>query len=253
MANENQYEQLDRYLDGAMPEEEHQAFEAALEQDEQMQKALLLQRDLRAGIDQLGHTALRDRLRQIHQEEVRGHEAPIVPLRSDRGLWRRWAAVAALLVAAVGLLYWAVNRNELAPGDLYASHYEPYPLSLTQRGASEQLAQQQAETAYLAGDYATALPLLQRLIQADPNDGELVLATAIAEWETGKVSEALTRLQGLEGNALLKDRAFWYQAMIHLKNEDWAAAKTALGTVAADEGSRFVEPARELLDQLGAQ
>ena len=253
MANENQYEQMDRYLDGSMPKEEHQAFEAALEQDEQMQKALLLQRDLRAGITRLGHSAFRDRLRQIHEEEVGGHEAPVVPLGSERGLWRRWAAVAALLVAAVGLLYWAVNQTELAPGDLYASHYEPYPLSLTQRGAPEQVAQQQAETAYLAGDYATALPLLQGLVQADPNDGELVLATAIAEWETGKTNEALTRLQTLENHPLLKDRAFWYQAMIHLKQDDRAAAKSALEAVIADEGSRLAEPARELITQLSTQ
>lgn len=253
MANENRYEQLDRYLDGTMTPEEHRAFEAALEQDKQMQKALLLQRDLRAGIDRLGHTALRDRLRLIHQEEVGEQEAPVVSLGSDRGLWRRWAAVAALLVAAVGLLYWAVHQTALTPGDLYASHYEPYPLSLTQRGAPEQVAQQQAEMAYQSGDYSTALPLLHRLVQADPDDGELVLATAIAEWETGKTDEALTRLQSLEDHPLLKDRAFWYQGMIYLKQENWAGAQTALEAVAADEGSRFMESAGELLEKLSNQ
>ncbi len=248
--NEDQREKMEEYLDKEMSGKDRQQFEDELAKNVPMQRALQLEEDLRAGISRLGHTALRDRLRRIHAEEI-GEEdgATIVPMRS-RGLARRWAAIAAMLIAAVGLMYWATQMGATDPAGLYASNYEPYSLELTQRGAGEQSEVQAAEQAYRDGDYATAGSLLEELYQADQQDAEIALGLAVARWENGDSSGALELLQQLVDHPLLSDKAQWYRAMIFLKEENLTAARDALQAVAGDENSTQAVQAQEVLSRL---
>ena len=246
--NENQ---IERYLGQDMSEDERLAFEQELAQDASLRKRLLLEKDLQAGIAQLGHAALRDRLRRIHEEEIgtEGEGATVVPLHS-RAMLRRWAAVALMLIVALGLLYWSVNSGASDPAALYASNYEPYQLELTQRGGGEQSRMQAAEDAYRSGDFAAALPLLEELQAADPQDAQLGLALAITHWERGEEDVALRMLSELSGHPLLSDQANWYRGLILLKEGQSEAAKAALEEVAKEEGSHLANKATTLLEKL---
>lgn len=248
--HEDQYwEKIDDFLDGSMSDEDGSAFSQRLKQEEQLQKDLAFQLQLRQGIAYGSQSDLRERLGKIHQEFQQEGEndtsAKIVPLGG--GMWRRLSVAAGLLIGALTILF--LIQQDADPTQLYASNYEPYTLNNTSRSPGQDDPSSLAVQAYDEGDYTIAIPRLEAALQADPQQADLQLALAISHWEAQDTEKAKEVLQPLLDHPILQDQANWYAALFSLSQEENEQAIQYLEKVKTS-GGKLASKAEQLLKQL---
>ncbi|MCF8245998.1 MAG: hypothetical protein K9J37_15075 [Saprospiraceae bacterium] len=115
MNDEYNFEQIERYLLGRMPEDERASFEESLSQNSQLAEDLQQFRTILGGLELHDYQQLKSKI-NIARAEVKGQDATnalgaktvvMKPKNAFRWLW----AAAAVLVLAVGV-YWAVQQDD---------------------------------------------------------------------------------------------------------------------------------------------
>lgn len=245
---EDQYwEKIDDFLDGKLSTSDKQDFAAQLEQEEQLQKDVRLQKQLRQGVAFGSQLDLRSRLAGIQQEyeAEQAPEAKVVPLK--RAMWTRYAAAAAMLVGALTILF--LIQSPPSSTELFASNYEPYSLKSTTRSPGQDDAVNLAVQAYEAGDYDSAITRLKAALETDPRQAPLQLALAISLWESGQQAEAMAALEPIMDHPILQDQANWYAGLFNLASDDMEAAKQHLQVV-VNSGGALGKAAADLLETI---
>ena len=244
---EDQYwNEIDDYLDGSLNQQAHKAFRQRLSEENKLAKDTLFQQEMRQGIAFGSQQDLRSRLQVIHEEIVgNNQEAKIVPI--GRQLWLRWSAAAALLVGALGILFW-LQQNPSSQ-ELFADNYEVYSLDPTSRSASEEDPAMIALEAYQQKDYTTAIKEFGLILQNEPEQPTLQLALAISYWENGQAQQAKSTIKTLYDHPILKDQAYWYAALFALAEDQPEAAVDYLEKIPSDSG-QLHSKAVNLLDAL---
>jgi hypothetical protein len=244
---EDQYwNEIDDYLDGSLNQQAHKAFRQRLSEENKLAKDTLFQQEMRQGIAFGSQQDLRSRLQVIHEEIVgNNQEAKIVPI--GRQLWLRWSAAAALLVGALGILFW-LQQNPSSQ-ELFADNYEVYSLDPTSRSASEEDPAMIALEAYQQKDYTTAIKEFGLILQNEPEQPTLQLALAISYWENGQAQQAKSTIKTLFDHPILKDQAYWYAALFALAEDQPEAAVDYLEKIPSDSG-QLHSKAVNLLDAL---
>ncbi len=244
---EDQYwNEIDDYLDGSLNQQAHKAFRQRLSEENKLAKDTLFQQEMRQGIAFGSQQDLRSRLQVIHEEIVgNNQEAKIVPI--GRQLWLRWSAAAALLVGALGILFW-LQQNPSSQ-ELFADNYEVYFLDPTSRSAGEEDPAMIALEAYQQKDYTTAIKEFGLILQNEPEQPTLQLALAISYWENGQAQQAKSTIKTLFDHPILKDQAYWYAALFALAEDQPEAAVDYLEKIPSDSG-QLHSKAVKLLDAL---
>jgi plasmid stabilization system protein ParE len=247
--DQDQYwDEIDDFLDRRQSSDKRKAFEKRMQQTAGLAADVKLQTSLRNGIAYGNREAFKDRLRLI-QQETKGSQGKVVAMPAQRGKWKNWLSVAAVLaIATLGVLFWT-QQSTIDQQALFAANYTPYALDLTQRG--EELPDQLArlDASYSAGDFASAATLLDQALENDPSNASLALAKAIADWENDKPDTAQQQLEALFDHPLLKDQAYWYASLFALQKGQTEKAKAYLKEIKADSGSLY-QQAINLLAQL---
>jgi tetratricopeptide (TPR) repeat protein len=237
--DQDQYwEEIDNFLDRRHPADALKAFEERMQQSPQLAADVNLQRSLQHGVAYGSSKALKNRLRQIHQE-TQGSQSKIVSMSPKRRSWQTWLSVAAVLaVAALGVIFW-IQRSGIDSKALYAANYTPYALNLTQRGEELPESLARLDASYSAGDFSSAATLLDQALEADPNNASLALAKAITSWENGQSEAAQKQLESLFDHPLLKDQAYWYAGLFALQKGKIENAKSYLSEIKTDSGNLY--------------
>lgn len=242
---EDQYwDEIDDYLDGNLDQQAHQVFRQRLADESELAKDTLFQQEMRQGIAYGSQHDLRSRLQVIHEETVGGeaHEAKIAPI--GRQLWLRWSAAAALLIGALGILFWI--QQTPSSEQLFAANYEVYQFDATSRGPSDGDPSSLALQAYQEQDYATATKQLSNILQNEPENPTLQLALAISYWENGQREQAQSAIKTLFNHPILKDQAYWYAALFALAENKTEVAMKYLALIPADSGQLHAKAAKLL-------
>jgi tetratricopeptide (TPR) repeat protein len=235
---------LDRYFDDQLSPQERQTVEARVLTEPELgadfalrqQQMLWLQQEPRRQA-MLAQTA--DLGAQYFGEEEAVAPAPI------RVTWTRRLLAAAAAVALLAVAVWVFRGAEKPT---YAGYVQHAPLQLIQRGAAENTAVA-AENAFNAGRYAEALPLLQNLRNAQPDNQVLQLYEGICYLEMNRNAEAMVVFQAIaNGNSALKGEGVWYLALSHWKNGDITTCKQVLQQIQV--GSDRYNQAQQLLSDL---
>lgn len=242
-------EDIEDYLNDEMDESSRKAFEAQLSSDQALQQELALQQTLRAGIRDKGNQLLKQKLKGFHQEEINNtsdsDSAKVIPL-SRRPIVRIMAAAVTLLLVALAYYLFQAPVDD---ADLFASNYEPYAISLVQRGTGQdQLTT--ADELYRNGQYQKALDLLETLAPEISATPKVSMALAICYIETDQLEKAKSQLNGLYDNPLYQDKVQWYLALIALKNKQTETAKAELEKLSQDQNSNYQNRAKSLLQKL---
>ncbi len=242
-------EHIDRYLDGGLNTSEQKAFEQALQQDAQLRREVEIQQELRRGIRNKGNDLLKDRLRKIHSEEItslKKEKTPEVKGKIIRFRRPMLGAVAAILLLVAVFVFFPGKQS---PEKLFAQNYEPYEISLVQRGdEGETLAK--ADQDYRSGNYTAAITALEILLESQPANAKLHLVLGICFLETAQSEQAREHFQLALNNSLYQDKAQWYLALSYLREGDIKNAKTYLEPLSQDQNSSFRERAQRLLNKL---
>jgi len=230
--NDNDWVLIEKYLRGTATEEEQQAVEKK-QADPEFQAAMQVQEDVFTAIEIAGDRNLKARLQQKETElQNQSSKTKIRPLR------RRWlgimavAAAVLLVLTFAGMQFWGGNATQ---NDLFAANFEPFTAvaeSQIQRGQSDALDAQMAYTAFLEGQYETAIAQFETLL-ADNDDAVLRFHLAQALLADQQAERALAILQQLDTRTdfPLAEQTDWYLALTLLETGNTEAARQQLETI----------------------
>lgn len=236
-------ERIDRYLNGRMDAEERRAFEAELATDAQLARDLALQRDMDAMLRRKNQRVqLQAQLQGMSGSYFQAEKGPgkIVGLTRRRLLW------AAGFAAAAALAFFVLRPVLFSPS---YERYAQFPqLALAEKSGGVQN-WAEAETAFNAGNYAKAEPILQAYTEAFPDDRQALLFLGICKMELDRQEEAREIFRSFaDADPSLSDYADWYLALSFLQENDLAGCRAALGDIS--QSSVFYAESQKLLRKL---
>jgi CHAT domain-containing protein len=157
----DQQDDIDRYLNGAMDEQEKRSFLLLLDQDPALRQEFAKQEKL---AELIGLAAMQEELQSIHTEMEAGSHGVTVhsPVKRIPGRW--WLAAAAILLVVLGSDLLTKMSNP--PGKkLFTAWYEPEPGLPTLMGAGQNdQGLMEAMVDYKTKDYPSAILRFRALL-----------------------------------------------------------------------------------------
>ncbi len=252
-------EQIELYAFGKLSGEALQNFEARLVADPdfaamvQQETEILRALRLSPEVDALREQLARIKNGELKMENLSG--ARVVPLR--------WflAAVAALVLLAIAVLFVKKDEKVLTPEQIFAQHFQP-PLSLKSvrriGGTDGQVAQDEwskrrseAEDLYESGDFKGSLEkwkALGALPEALEYQGDIGLKAGLTALRASDFQAAISFFEKTPAGGFKTEKP-WYLALAQLRAGDIATAKKGFEQIAVSD-SPFAEEARAILENL---
>jgi len=244
-------EHIIRYVEGELPAEEQQRFEADMLNDPSLAAEVSLYTELKATLRQRlpeddTKRALLGTLAELNKTYFGpASETPVRTLPSTgakRISMTRWLAgiSAAAAVILVAVLLWP------SAGDSYLNRLgRTNMISLTERGDGGDSLLQQAAVYFNKEEFTKALPLLDIAVRAD-SAGQLALFyRGVALWHTGSADSARKDLlEVYNKGSLLQYEAAFYIALSYAGQKNNTAAREWLRKI--PEGAPISEKARDL-------
>ena len=263
MPKEFTQEMIDQYLSKQLKGEALVAFESKMNTDPVFKKEMETQAFIHRGVNKFGEDEMRSKLKKIRAEVLGkeggkedggqktedGGKGKVVPLGQKKRtkLILRWSMAATIALAIGASVYLIATRQNVSSLDLYASYYEPFNEEINVRNAAATSIANQASQLYKAKKYEAAIPLFLQILESEPNNAEVQLATGVSQLELGRFEKA-TQTFSAVSNPLFKDQAQWYLSMTFLKQSDMTNAKTILEAV--KKGDFNYTKAQEILQAL---
>lgn len=229
--------QTARYVEGDMDDKESLAYETQLAADPELQQYLANYREINLSLAMqfADNTALKEVLAPLNGKYfVARQKVPI---------WKWLSRVAAVLL--FGLLIWAPWRaKNLA--DKYAINAK---MEIVERGNTNEDLETEVANYFNQGNFKKALPLLEKLHKAHPEDAFNTYFYAITLAKTHKTTQAINLFENLfAGNSVYKEDAAYQLAIIYLQQKNNAQAKKWLAKI-SPENLRY-EAAQEIINEL---
>lgn len=257
---EQQYEQIEQYLNGSLPANERLAFENELRQDPALARELTLHRQLQEAIlreapdslmaQALGNAAntfFTDELLPVPEPEKVAQKARNVPF------WYWMAASISLALLVGGGAYFLNSRPSVSPQALYASNFSTYEAPVLFRsGEKEEVSMLKAAfVEYNRKEYRTAADLFAKTLQEKP--GLIVPQFYIGQCELAlkqpeKAIPSFGKVIAHGDNAYVM-QAKWYLALAYLATGKQTQAIPLLREL-SQQNSAFSEQANRILEEL---
>jgi hypothetical protein len=222
--------QINRYLDGALSEEEQRQFEAQQQQSAELRELVGAYRQMRL-LDRhqpliAATTILKDLV----------ENSPVTP---DYGTYRsafepegrKWKPYLILglvaLLATAGLFWWRV-QDQQAANQLVLDNLQPLENFINFK-PDEVFAAANGMRAYDRGDYPAAIVALETAVREEPDDNSLLLYLAVSyqlNQQPAKAQPILTTIAA--GNDISAVPARWYLALNQLSLYQKTAARATL-------------------------
>ena len=243
---EQQFEQIEAYLSGALDGDERAVFEARMAADPEFAAEVELHREVAGAVADHGEVAFEENLRGIAEELEGAGEGKRRP-------WRNYllAAAAVALLAVVG---WVVFQggDPPTPQDLFAEHFQAYEAPATFRGKVPPEKLERAFAPYKGGEWAVALGEFEQLEGEYPGDEEVLFYAGISELALGNGAEGrayLQRVLALPAHTS-EVQGKWYIALSWLAEGNAGAARPLLEELAGFD-NRFQPGSAAILEELG--
>jgi tetratricopeptide (TPR) repeat protein len=233
MKEEHNLALIDKILSGQASAEEKLAFDQLMENDQEFSA---LVKDVELIQEGIQYAATKDELKNFVQ--TLDKKNPIV-------FWRIAAAISLLTVCAFSI-YW-FNR----PADYYQEYYGRYTALTFQ--APRGIADLYELKTSLLNDYKKgngdqeSLIQVQNLLEAYPNDQDLLLLCGLLLMETGSVEAAMDYLVKIDARDLSSISSY-YLSLAYLKLGDYEKARIELKGVV--EPDSLIDVAEQLLMKL---
>lgn len=225
--NEERYLLFDQYLQDELTIDEKANFEKQIAEDSGFAaefgafKTAQQQLENKFGIA-AEREVFKENLMKISDKHFHKNKSKVIALRP----WNY--AVAASVVILVGLFFFNYSKNPVYED--FSQHEQAY---FTERGQAN-AALKQAETAFNAQEYKTAIPLFEKTLKKSKTP-EIQLFYGISLLEENQYQKAETVFEELRsGTSVYKDKATWNLALCKLKQKDYAGCKKILLTIPQD-------------------
>ncbi len=234
------YEDIERFCKNQMSSEEKLAFEKKLLLNDELQTEVELYKN---NIIPLEHKYKHSRAEQDLAQNLNKLGEEYFQPKKTQKLALTWilrtAAVAAIVI--IGLFIF----NPKA--DLYKEYAQHQMLDVQTKGSSNAFLKA-GVTYFNSKNYTQAEESLESYLEQE-NDVQLKLYLGISKLELEKFEEALSVFYSADiQESIFKDKADWYIALTHLKEEETEACKTVLNKISSE--SEFYSEAQDLLKAL---
>ncbi|MEM6684493.1 MAG: hypothetical protein AAF617_01760 [Bacteroidota bacterium] len=225
----NKEELIQDYIANRLSDAEIAQAESLLKTDAEFQELYETHLELTAAFKISNEKALKKRLQALDTiDTTKITETPQQKSKNTFTLVRRLAIAAILIVGA----FIAVNQF-VAQGDIFDSYFEVCPntyLPVT-RGTTNEDATFEAFKAYESGTYDQAALAFKQLLATD-NNPNIRFYYAMSLLNQEKLTVALNELNAISNQTFdYQSESLWYAALIHIKKDNSAAAKTQLETL----------------------
>lgn len=238
--SEDIMDKIDRYLQGKMSSEEHSAFEADMNTNSELKKAI---EDHKSLIFTIEAASAKDELNRIMNREKAKQGKTI-------GIRRSWMAVAASLAILVTSFFLIRNSGGGNQG-LYAEFYQVDPGLPTTMSAESDVQFTEAMVLYKQGEYSRALAEFEKLATDQPASDTLLFYQGICHLELDQAEISAKLLKEVEASStLFGEKAQWYRALSLLKSSDLIGAESILESISGQSGHRYFQEANLLKEKL---
>ncbi len=244
--------QIEKYWKKELDEKAIQSFEERMLSDKNFANTVDDLQTIFSGIEDYGEEEMMQKL-QTWSEEERQFEKKkeTKPVVKQFNLVRWVSAFAAIGLIALAALFLLPKTD--ADEALYASHFEPYPDLISQRGEVEKSQILNGLRLYNEGNYKAAIPILQSENNKANADPRLSMYLAISYSQVGDHKNAQHYFDKiiLSESGNLEYTAHWHKGLDHLKAKDYKNAKAVFHSITQDSQNPFKQKAETILsDQL---
>lgn len=249
---DDQFEKIEKYVNGDMTGKEKVEFEASLSADLELQQ---LTRSYETSLEAIRMTA-NDRLKESlnEYENTLSHKGRQIKTR----YWYAAAAALALLVLSASsiFLFDLIPADQKTLAQLYEEHIEiPNSSTITKRG---QLAEEtvhlynEAITHYQNRNYGLAIPILGALLE-DPDFTRRSAAAfylGLCHLYTDDTSSAIEYLSKVSEQSSFLQQAVWYTGLAYLKADDRDNAKATFLHISQLQNHYRKKEVTQILEEL---
>ena len=207
-------ERIERFLNNEMSGEERDAFNQAMTANEQLRRQVNDVRLMMLGIQE---QSLQEKLPGFHEGLEAGAAVVNIATRKSPFI-KKWMAAAGTIVllgTAYLLFRTGTNTNE----KLFAQYYSADPGMITAMSTTDNYDFERAMVDYKTGNYAAALAVWEKMLQAEPANDTLVYFAGAASIQLRKEKKAegyFSRIVKEKNSPFYRD-ACWYLGLIYLK------------------------------------
>ena len=190
--SQEEFEKIERYLDGSMEREERAGFEESLNSDPGLKTRVEEIRLLQMAVEE---QSLRNKLDEYHREmaSAQTQNKPAAH-KSGRILTLRILAVAASLALLIGFGYWWYYGQKTAGEKLFDKYFQPDPGLLTPMSATSDYAFYRGMVDYKQGNYEEAINRWKPLAEKNPENDTLNFYLGVSYLAGDKPDKAIEYL-----------------------------------------------------------
>lgn len=214
-----QSEEIDRYLEQELNAEELSLFEEELSTNPVLAAEVAMYREVDRALEEKEIMTLRSTLKTIGKETRRENQRAIRMPISRVGV----VSIAASLILLLSIGGILTQRTTSEP-DLYAKYYQPYQGAGTSRSGNTAIDNTLANALqkYNAGEYESALELLQQVTTTDATNPVGHFFTGMSYQETGRFNKAIEEFEMVikDRDNLFIEQAEWYIGLCYLQTQE---------------------------------
>ncbi|MCG8323135.1 MAG: tetratricopeptide repeat protein [Cytophagales bacterium] len=238
------FDQVKRYLNGHMDEEERRQFEDRINHDPELARQVDLDQVLLEGIQLHYRGQLKEKLQSLDRNDY-SRVKPVFPFFKAMTM-----AAGIIMLMVVGFFIFERKPDTEA---LYTSYFKPYykVISDIERGEVVLSGIEDPFQLYEAGQYRKANELFENLLLENPDDYRLLFYHGLAYLNSGFTSGAIDNLSQVadKDDFLLSATARWYLGLAYLKENRMDQAIDAFNfLVEKDDG--YAARAGEIIKEL---
>lgn len=238
--SQEEFERIERFLVGEMPEDERHSFEKEISENEALRQYVA---EISIILQEVATNKLRDAMNDFHEELVDSNTVESLPQSLKRTVWWPWAVAASI---ALALCLWVFIGNQNANERLFTAYFTPDPGLVTAMGVSDQYEFDRGMVDYKMGQYQSAIDRWEKLLQQKPENDTLNYFLGSSYLAARQGEKAIAHFQTTLNaeNSLFAEDAWWYLGLTWLRQGDIEKAKEALLRSSKPE-------AKMLLEELG--
>lgn len=244
---------IQKYILGEFSQDELEKFESTMNTNPDFALEVERQIKLVEGIAQYGAQKFKNRLKNIYQE-VRPEIITPSPSQSKSKTRLTFLLLFLILLLGSFFIYKSLSKVEpSSPQEIYASYFERYDWNPNLRSDSpSDLKIEEAIKLYNNESYPEAIPLLETIIEENPNQIPLRLAIANCYIESQNPELAFPHLDFVlnRDDVLYQQEAKWYLGLAYLKSNQIDYAKVLFEALAKNESSDHQKEAEAILQRL---
>lgn len=228
--DEKLMDRFDKYIRNDMPEEDRGEFEDLLAQEPSIQTQFTSYKD---GIDALKIVGVKNQMNAILKKKQKVSRT--IKLTS----WTL-AGIAASIVIVIGSLYIFAPKESL-----FDQYFEPYPDITSVRKGNMSSELERGYNFYNSGEYNQAINRFENIL---PQSDTLLFYCGLSYLSLNKPTEALHKLNRIQGQSIFQSQIHWYKGMAFLLMTDIDSVRIILESFQPNDFK--YNKSKELLDQL---